>query len=437
MHKLVLASEFAKLHPGDPLGTKVTGKPVYKVWKVPKSIADTISGLDTPNAVPWSNCDESAPADKLQALVLAECVISIVGEEWLIGPTTLQDARNSFPSDRCVMLVLETSRVEIAVVLNELAYLKYDASRNSSQSAETFPVALRNLGIAFSLVERIIKLVAKFGENEESNSDFTFCENTSKKIIGGLNETVGVVLDYLQDAKDHGERKGDDILASVRIIGSYLAEAPCACEEKVKEVLGYMLSVEGEDEHSPFCSVTFLLPLLCQITMTDDGCKIFTSTGAFGAVVGCLYSLIHPSGSRTSRTGDGSTIFLACDTILNFLLKRDKVHFSWDNPSIIKLLQALSCWTEETNETSVIMMASSICSLILDSTSEEALLRHPDFNADNLIALSQLMKRGLITSGQELISDDSNLNDDLHQIVTSGYSSWANRFPHIKQVIER
>ncbi|KAL6502109.1 hypothetical protein OROGR_027242 [Orobanche gracilis] len=107
-----------------------------------------------------------APADKLQALVLAECVISIVGEEWLIGPTTLQDTRNSFTSDRCVMLVLETSRVEIAVVLNELAYLKYDASKNSSQSAETFPVALRNLGIAFSLVERIIKLVANFGENE-------------------------------------------------------------------------------------------------------------------------------------------------------------------------------------------------------------------------------------------------------------------------------
>ncbi|KAL6502112.1 hypothetical protein OROGR_027245 [Orobanche gracilis] len=107
-----------------------------------------------------------APADKLQALVLAECVISIVGEEWLIGPTTLQDTRNSFTSDRCVMLVLETSRVKIAVVLNELAYLKYDASKNSSQSAETFPVALRNLGIAFSLVERIIKLVANFGENE-------------------------------------------------------------------------------------------------------------------------------------------------------------------------------------------------------------------------------------------------------------------------------
>lgn len=29
---------------------------------------------------------------------------------------------------------------------------------------------------------------------------------------------------------------------------SYLAETPQACEEKVSRLLGYMLSVEGEDE---------------------------------------------------------------------------------------------------------------------------------------------------------------------------------------------
>lgn len=46
------------------------------------------------------------------------------------------------------------------------------------------------------------------------------------------------------------------------------------------------------------------------------------------------------------------------------------------------------------------MMASSICSLILNSTSEEALLRYPEFNTDDLIALSKLMKRSLVTCGQ-------------------------------------
>ncbi|GFQ00430.1 neurochondrin [Phtheirospermum japonicum] len=392
----------------------------------------------------WSTCirvgimdvlqNRVATAYKHQALVLAECAISIVGEEWLIGPTTLPDARSSFPADRCILLVLETSRVEIAVGLNELAYLKYEA-KNSPQNAETLAVTLRNLGVAFSLVERIIKLVSKFGDDEESNSAPTICESTSSKIIGGLNETVGVVLDYLQDAKDHGKRKGDDLLASVRIVGSYLAEVPCACREKVNELLGYMLSVEGEDEHSsPFYSVTFLLPLLCQITMNTDGCELFASTAAFGAVVGCLISLIHSSGSRTE---DGSTIFLACDTILNLLLKREQVRFSLDNPSTIKLLQALPSWAEA-SDPSVIMMAASICSLILDSSCEEALLRHPDFNTANLIALSHLMKRSLVTSGLDvMMSDDTNSEADLREIVTSGYSSWADRFPHIKKVVER
>lgn len=29
---------------------------------------------------------------------------------------------------------------------------------------------------------------------------------------------------------------------------SYLAQAPLACKEKVRELLEYMLSIEGEDE---------------------------------------------------------------------------------------------------------------------------------------------------------------------------------------------
>lgn len=35
----------------------------------------------------------------------------------------------------------------------------------------------------------------------ESNSAPIINDNTLMKMIGGLNETIGVVLDYLQDAK--------------------------------------------------------------------------------------------------------------------------------------------------------------------------------------------------------------------------------------------
>lgn len=59
-------------------------------------------------------------------------------------------------------------------------------------------------------------------------------------------------------------------------------------------------------------------------------------------------------------------------------------------------------------------MASTICSLILDSTSEEALVRYPEFN---LVALSQLIKRGLVSCGQDSMAGDGEV--DLHEKVSS------------------
>ncbi|CAK9143344.1 unnamed protein product [Ilex paraguariensis] len=277
-----------------------------------------------------------APAAKLQALILAESVISTVGEEWLIGQMNLPDLQDRVPADRCILLVLESSRVEIAVLLNEIAYLKYEVSKNSSSNDKNILLKQRNLGVCFSLVEKIIKLISKVGEDK----DCIISERITK-IICGLDETIGVILEYLQDAKDHGQKKGDDLLASVRISGSYLAEAPHACKEKVRELLAYMLSVEGADEPSPFYSICFLLPMLCQLTMEVDGCKSLASSGAYKAVVGCLIKLIGPS---CCNDEDNVSIFLACDTILSFLLKREQIRFPLDDASFVKLLAALSHW---------------------------------------------------------------------------------------------
>ncbi|PHT36768.1 hypothetical protein CQW23_24468, partial [Capsicum baccatum] len=280
-----------------------------------------------------------APSHKLQALFLAECVISIVGEGWLIGEINLTGSQVSLPADRCILLVLESSRVEIAVLLNDLAHLKYEASKASS-NRENILVKQRNLGVAFSLVEKIIKLISSFG-GEESAANAVTSERTFTKIISGLNETIGAVLDYLQDAKEHGQMKGNDLLAAVRVIGSYLAEAPDACKDKVTELLAYMLAIEGEDELRPFYSICFLLPMLCQITLKTGGCKILASSGAFREVVGYLIALIEQN-NYTSE--DNGSIFLACDTILNLLLKREQIKFPLDDPSFIRLLVALSHW---------------------------------------------------------------------------------------------
>ncbi|KAK2973342.1 hypothetical protein RJ640_015097, partial [Escallonia rubra] len=310
-----------------------------------------------------------APAERLQALMLAESVISIVGEGWLI----------------------ESSRVEVAVLLNELGYLKYEGSKDSSSNAEAILSKQRNLGVAFSLVEKIIKIISRFSGEDESHTANIISERTFTKIISGLDETIGVVLEYLQDAKVHGEKKGDDLLASVRIAGSYLAQAPLACKEKVGELIEYLLSIEGEDETSPFCSICFMLPMLCQTTMGIDGCKVLAFSGAYKAVVDCLIRLISPS----STIQDDGSISLACDTIMNFLLKREHIRVPLDDSTFVRLLVGLSSWAEESGDPSIIMMASSICALIFDSTSEEALLHHPDFDNRKLISLYQVMRRSL------------------------------------------
>ncbi|KAM3339965.1 hypothetical protein P3S68_029835 [Capsicum galapagoense] len=358
-----------------------------------------------------------APSHKLQALFLAECVISIVGEGWLIGEINLTGSQVSLPADRCILLVLESSRVEIAVLLNDLAHLKYEASKASS-NRENILVKQRNLGVAFSLVEKIIKLISSFG-GEESAANAVTSERTFTKIISGLNETIGAVLDYLQDAKEHGQMKGNDLLAAVRVIGSYLAEAPDACKDKVTELLAYMLAIEGEDE------LTF------GISVTVSISKHFSQSLAH--VVGYLIALIEQN-NYTSE--DNGSIFLACDTILNLLLKREQIKFPLDDPSFIRLLVALSHWAESMDDVSIIMMASSICSLILELTSEEALLNHPDFISGNISSLSKLIERSFGMCGQDLISDDAKAEVDLFQIITSAYSSWADRFPRIRQAIE-
>lgn len=56
------------------------------------------------------------------------------------------------------------------------------------------------------------------------------------------------------------------------------------------------------------------------------------------------------------------------------------------------------------DDASVIMMASSICSLILDLTSEEALLNNPDFTSGDIGNLSKLIRRSFVMCGQVIHS---------------------------------
>ncbi|KAG8071486.1 hypothetical protein GUJ93_ZPchr0006g40622 [Zizania palustris] len=78
-------------------------------------------------------------------------MMAILGENWLSEDYKFPDDQNMMPVDKFVLLVLESARIEVAVLLNELTYLKYEYSKNS-QKDDAISQKERNLAILFSLI---------------------------------------------------------------------------------------------------------------------------------------------------------------------------------------------------------------------------------------------------------------------------------------------
>jgi len=196
------------------------------------------------------------------------------GEDWLIGPSNLPGDQNIVPLDRCFLLVLETSRVEIGVLLIELAHFKFDSGNGICSNLED-ATRQRDLANVFTLMENIIELLSNACDKQEK----CMSESSMVKAMTALNESVGFIFDFLLDAKAHNLTKGDDLLASIRIIGRYLAESPLAYQKQFQELLPYLLSVTGESEERPFLSVQFLIPVLQQTARDSKGCNDLVSCG--------------------------------------------------------------------------------------------------------------------------------------------------------------
>lgn len=48
----------------------------------------------------------AAPTEKLQTLILAESMMTIFGEKWLVGQINSPDGKEPFPTDRYAILVM-------------------------------------------------------------------------------------------------------------------------------------------------------------------------------------------------------------------------------------------------------------------------------------------------------------------------------------------
>ncbi|KAG6477556.1 hypothetical protein ZIOFF_066823 [Zingiber officinale] len=392
-------------------------------------------------------------AEKLQALLLADLMMSILGVNWLLNQIQLQHDQEIIPVDKFVFLVLESSRVEVAILLNELAYLKYEPSSSSSDALGIIIQKQQNLALSFSLIEKIIKLLSNVSDAKDSPMK----DSTLTKMVSGLEETINLIFDFLQDSKDHGQRKGDDLLAAVRIVGSYLAEVPIACQEKMRALLGYLLSVEGQDEtsyllplwFSPFYSICFLLPWLCQITMHIDGCKALASAGGHREIVECLVNMV---GSNSQIVNDKDTVFLACDTIMNLLLSRKELKDWIEWSDFVNLLHALIFWNVICFFRCVLLRKLQgpiryddgfkhlLLGVGLDirGVSSKPIKFRPKFSREVVSSYCKKFKSGTHTFWNDMFGELEYLKDhsDLHQIISAGYCDWADRFPSVRNAVE-
>lgn len=360
------------------------------------------------------------------ALFLARSMMEMFGEDWLIGPMNLPGDENTVPLDRCFLLVLETSRVEIAVLLNELAHFKFDSSNGVCSNLEDTTIRQRDVANIYTLMENTIKLLS----NACDKQDKCISESSMVKAMTALNESVGFIFDFLLDAKAHDLMKGDDLLASIRIIGRYLAESPSAYQKQFQELLPYIFSVTGESEQRPFLSVQFSLPVLCQTTMDRKGCDALVSCGGHKQVLEYFSRLVED----ISQEAVG-TILLTCDIIMNILLKRDEMRVKVRVVDFLPVLPVLAAWAAKGNDSMAIAMSSTISTLVLDLSSEDLLSQIPEFQTECLSKASALIIQCLELCQQTEKSEAPADEQDLYDLTVAGCARLMARYPSIRRAI--
>ncbi|XP_059063259.1 uncharacterized protein LOC131071776 isoform X4 [Cryptomeria japonica] len=264
----------------------------------------------------------------------------------------------------------------------------------------------------------------------QNRVDNYISESTMVKATVALNETVGVIIDFLWDAKVHDMTKGDDLLASVRVVCRYLAETPLAYKVQFQQLLSHIMSITGQDEERPFLSIQFSLPTLCQTTMDPEGCIALVSCEGHKQVLEFLLRLLQDISKETI-----GTVLLACDIIMNVLLKRDDIQAQLRVDDFVSVLPALAAWTAKHNDSMVIAMAACTCTLVLDLSSENSLAKIPEFDIQNLYTLSELITRSLELFLQDEKSAIPADNQDLYDITVSGCARLVANYPSIRQAI--
>jgi hypothetical protein len=364
---------------------------------------------------------------KQQALEVTAALVDIVGEAWLLGPMVVPEDQKPVPVDRFFMLVVETVRIETAVLLNEVARTTFDSG--GGQTAPIAESAGKQQGLAtyLSLLEHVINVIV-----DQQDASAKLKESTMEKAVAALTEVVGLVLEFLEDAQERNITSGDLLLGCVRLVGRYLAETPLAHRNRVYKLLGFFLSVtrEGQDRSSE--AVCFMLPALLQITTELDGCKALLYSGGHKQIVQFVRTATETGGPEAR-----ASIVDACDTLLNLLIKRkDGLGGAIKVTDFVDALPPLATWAVQGMQVMECALAASLCTLILGLTSEGPLAQYPGFGPAGLHAVFTLVLMNLERCQRAERLEEPAEEEDLWDITVSGWAQCLQRYPTFKNIIK-
>jgi hypothetical protein len=94
------------------------------------------------------------------------------------------------------MLVVETVRIETAVLLNEVARKTFDSGGGETDQVAESAGKQQGLATYLALLEHVINVVV-----DQQDASGKLKESTMEKAVTALNEVVGLVLEFLEDAQ--------------------------------------------------------------------------------------------------------------------------------------------------------------------------------------------------------------------------------------------
>ncbi|EFJ14768.1 hypothetical protein SELMODRAFT_423365 [Selaginella moellendorffii] len=264
-----------------------------------------------------------SPEYRKGALEVAEQMVEHLGGSWLVGNINFPDTEvSSSSSDRFLFLVVESLRVEIPIVLGDVLHV-------SSSSSGWDIEKQRSLAVYYSLVENIINFTSQEEASIKVNA------SSLQKIVSALDDIAGILLEYLEAAKDNGVHQGDEVISSVRLLGR------------------------------PFYAVQFLVPALLQVTMAEDGCEALVSSGGHKQIVSFIVTSL--------KNRDEVLIVEALDILLNVLQKKNSLIHEPSFVDFVPALPEIVSWALKTDQNMESAMATCFCTSVLDMTDEGAL----------------------------------------------------------------